>query len=102
MTDRRIPNSLQEKYLDERANYYRQVWAIEDAITALLSGNVSSYSLGNRSVTYQDIQKLKDLKEEYEGKIDELEALLSHRSARNVTTNSFLSPSCIPRNQRKL
>ena len=96
--ERAIPNSLREKYLDERAQLYALLWKIDDAVVALASGNVASYSLGNRSCSYQDIDKLKALKQDTENRIDELEALLRRASPRNVTVSTFLDPSiCLPR-----
>lgn len=98
MPTKTIPNSLQEKYDDERTTLYHLLWKIEDALLNLISGNVQSYSLGNRSLTYQNVAELKALKAETEARIEELEALLSHRAPRNVTVNSFISPSfCVPR-----
>lgn len=95
--ERQIPNTLREKYLDERAHLYALVWKIEDGVAALASGNVASYSLGNRSCSYQDIDKLKALKLDAENRIDEIEALLRGASPRNVTVSSFLDPSlCLP------
>lgn len=93
MTERTIPNSLNEKYLQERAELYALLWKIDDAIAALASGNVVSYSLGNRSVSYQNLDQIKALKRDTENRIDELEALLSHRAPRNVSTNAFICPS---------
>lgn len=96
--ERVIPNSLREKYIEDRALLYKKLWQIEDAITALVSGNVASYSLGNRSCSYQDIDKLKTLRDEAEERINEIEALLRGASPRNVTVSCFLDPSiCIPR-----
>lgn len=96
--ERTIPNSLREKYIEDRTLLYKKLWQIEDAITALVSGNVASYSLGNRSCSYQDIDKLKALRDEAEERINEIEALLRGASPRNVTVSCFLDPSiCIPR-----
>ena len=96
--ERVIPNSLREKYITDRATLYKTLWDIEDAIMALASGNVASYSLGNRSCSYQDIDKLKVLRNETEERINEIEALLRGASPRNVTVSCFLDPSiCIPR-----
>ena len=96
--ERVIPNSLREKYIDDRALLYKTLWQIEDAITALVSGNVASYSLGNRSCSYQDIDKLKVLRNKTEERINEIEALLRGASPRNVTVSCFLDPSiCIHR-----
>ena len=96
--ERVIPNSLREKYIEDRTRLYKTLWDIEDAITALTSGNVASYSIGNRSCSYQDIDKLKTLRNETEERINEIEALLRGASPRNVTVSGFLDPSiCIPR-----
>lgn len=90
-----IPNSLREKYLQEREHLYALVDKLDDAILALASGNVASYSLGNRSVSYTDIEKLKSTRNEAEDRINELEALLSGRSIRNVSVSTFLDPSIL-------
>lgn len=96
--ERQIPNSLKEKYMTERVELYNVLWSIEEGIAGLISGTVASYSLGNRSCTYQDISKLKELKAEVEQRIDELEGYLRGTSPRNVTVSSFLDPSlCFPR-----
>lgn len=96
--ERVIPNSLREKYIEDRVLLYKTLWDIENAITALASGNVASYSLGNRSCSYQDIDKLKVLRNETEERINAIEALLRGASPRNITVSCFLDPSiCIPR-----
>ena len=93
--ERHIPNTLREKYSEERIHLYNLLWTLDDAIAALASGSVASYSLGNRSCTYADIDKLKTLRHEAEDRIDELEALLRGASVRNVTVSTFLDPSFI-------
>lgn len=96
--ERTIPNSLKEKYLDERTQLYNLLWKLDDAVLALSSGSVASYSLGNRSVSYQNLDQLKALRKDVEDRIDELEAYLRGAGARNVTVSSFLDPSiCFPR-----
>ena len=91
----KIPNNLYEKYSMEREALYNLLEKLSDAILALASGNVASYSLGNRSCTYTDLDKIKGLRKETTDRIDELEALLSGRSVRNCTTSVFLDPSII-------
>lgn len=93
MTDRKVPKNLREKYLDERSRLYQLVWTLEEAITSLASGNVASYSLGNRSVSYQNLAELRAMKRDLEERIDELEGILSGRPRRNITVSTFLSPS---------
>lgn len=90
-----IPNNLYEKYSNERIALYNLLEKLDDAILSLASGNVASYSLGNRSCTYTDLDKIKGLRKETMDRIDEIEALLSGRSVRNCTTNVFLDPSII-------
>lgn len=96
--NRKIPNSLYDKYMEERVQLYNILWDIESALSALVSGNCASYSLGNRSCTYQDIDKLKILRNNTENRINELEAILRGASVRNVQVSTFLDPSiCVPR-----
>ena len=90
-----IPNSLYEKYSTERIALYNLLEKLDDAILSLASGNVASYSLGNRSCTYTDLDKIKGLRKETTDRIEELEALLSGRSVRNTYTNVFLDPSIV-------
>lgn len=89
------PTTLREKYIQEREYLYGLLSKIDDAIMSLASGNVASYSLGNRSCSYTDLDKIKALRKETEDRINELEALLSGRSVRNCTTSVFLDPSII-------
>ena len=90
-----VPNNLYEKYSNERLALYNLLEKLDDAVLALSSGNVASYSLGNRSVAYTDLDKIKGLRKETEDRINELEALLSGRSVRNCTVSTFLDPSII-------
>ena len=95
MAEIKTPTSLRDKYEKERIYLYELLSKIDDAVLALSSGNVASYSLGNRSVSYTDLDKIKGLRKETIDRIDELEALLSGRSVRNCTTSVFLDPSII-------
>ena len=90
-----VPTSLYEKYSNERLALYSLLEKLDDAVLALSSGNVASYSLGNRSCTYTDLDKIKALRKETTDRIEELEALLSGRSVRNCTVSTFLDPSII-------
>lgn len=93
-----VPNSLREKYINERLSLYALLDRLNDGISALSSGSVASYSLGNRSVSYQSLDQLKRLKAETEQRIEELEASLRGASPRSVQVSSFLDPSiCFPR-----
>lgn len=90
-----VPTTLREKYMLERERLYELLSKIDDAILSLASGNVASYSLGNRSCTYTDLDKLKVLKREAEDRINEIEASLRGASQRSVYTSVFLDPSII-------
>ena len=90
-----VPTTLREKYIQEREYLYGLLSKIDDAIMSLASGNVASYSLGNRSCSYTDLDKIKTLRKETTDRIEELEALLSGRSVRNCTVSTFLDPSII-------
>ena len=90
-----VPNNLYEKYSNERLALYSLLEKLDDAVLALSSGSVASYSLGNRSVSYTDLDKIKNLRKETEDRISELEALLSGRSVRNCTVSTFLDQSII-------
>ena len=90
-----IPNSLYEKYSNERIALYNLLEKLDDAILSPASGNVARYRLGNRTVRYTELDKIKALRKETEDRISELEALLSGRSVRNCTVSTFLDPSII-------
>ena len=90
-----IPTSLYDKFTRERIALYNLLEKLDDAVLALASGSVASYSLGNRSVSYTDLDKIKGLRKETTDRIEELEALLSGRSVRNCTVSTFLDPSII-------
>ena len=89
------PTTLREKYMREREHLYELLSKIDDAVMSLASGNVASYSLGNRSVSYTDLDKLKVLRREAEDRINEIEASLRGASQRSVYTSVFLDPSII-------
>ena len=95
MDEIKTPTSLRDKYETERQYLYRLLSKLDDAILSLSCGNVASYSLGSRSVSYTDLDKIKGLRKETEDRINELEALLSGRSVRNCTVSTFLDPSII-------
>lgn len=95
MPDIWIPTNLREKYIVERVQLYNLLAKIDEGILALSSGSVASYSLGNRSVSYQNLDALRALKRDTENRIDELEAYLRGASIRNVSVSTFLDPSLI-------
>jgi len=58
--------------------------AARQAYTALLSGQVQSYTIGSRNLTRLDLEKLKKEIDALEKEIDELTAQLSGNSRRRA------------------
>lgn len=93
MTDR--PRTLREFYESQLDDAISKLQNVEKALETLISGGAASYSLGNRSVTYNNISELKTLKSELEQEITELYARLGGRPVRCTTVNSYLCPSTV-------
>lgn len=93
-----IPRTKREKYMQERADLYAALENAQTAYNGLASGRITSYTLGNRTVSRNapDLKALTDFIQWAEGRIDELEAVLNGRSRRNVTKNVYLMPSFAP------
>ena len=89
------PKTLREKYERELETLYKDYDALTDAVSALISGRVQSYTLGNRSLTYANLKDLRALQDDITARIDAIEARLSHRPPRNVSTNIFIDPAII-------
>ena len=96
----KIPRTLRERLMMEREEAYATLSIIRNAITELVAGAaVTSYTLQNRSVsrTRADLGSLKAYASELEGRIFEIEAILSGRPQRQSTTNVYVNPTnCIP------
>lgn len=60
------------------------VTKLYEAYLALLDGEVQSYSIDNRRLTYFDLPDLKKAIEDMEKEIDELETLLEGRKPRRA------------------
>ena len=90
------PNTLREKLMNDREQLYEIKSKLFAAINELLSGAaVVSYSVLNRSVTHTraDLNSMRQNLASIDAQIDEIEAILSGRSPRNVSTYSYLAPS---------
>ena len=99
MTDYRPPATRREWLMKQRSALYK---ALEDAIKGyddLISGRISSYSLGNRSITRYapDLKTLSDFITETENKIAEIEAVLNGRPIRATSRFVYIDPSMIGR-----
>lgn len=91
-----VPKTLREKYEHERADLYALRDSMHKCYMELLSGSaVSSYTLGNRSVskTRANLSELRAALREIDAQIDEIEAILSSRPQRARTVHSYISPS---------
>ena len=92
------PTTLREKFTQERERLYALHESMSAAITELVGGAATaSYSIGNRStsVTRAGLNDLKNALRDVEARIDELEALLSHRAPRARHTHSYVQPSSV-------
>lgn len=90
------PKTLREKYTLERDALYARYDAMNAALNELIAGEATaSYTIGNRStsVTRANLKDLQDALKLIQGRIDELEALLSGRPARSISTHSFIQPA---------
>ena len=96
----KVPRTLRQRLMMEREELYETRDVIHKAIMELLSGSaVTSYVLQNRSIskTRADLGSLKAYASELEGRIFEIEAMLSGRPQRQSTTNVYVNPTnCIP------
>ena len=90
------PKTLREKYMLERDALYARYDAMNAALNELIAGEATaSYTIGNRStsVTRANLKDLQDALKLIQGRIDELEALLSGRPVRSISTHSFIQPA---------
>ena len=90
------PKTLREKYTLERDALYARYDAMSGALSELIAGEATaSYTIGNRStsVTRANLKDLQDALKAIQGRIDELEALLSGRPVKSISTHSFIQPA---------
>lgn len=92
------PKTKYELLIQRRDQLYSQLEAMESAYNDLVSGRITSYTLGNRTVSRNSVglKELYDLIRSIENQIDEIESMLNGRSPRAVTRNSYLMPSFAP------
>lgn len=76
---------MEKTVIKKRLEYYQDVYEkYQKAYLALIEGGVKAYTIDDRSLTRFDLSDIKDLLDETETKIDELEALLSGKKARKA------------------
>lgn len=93
------PRTRREVLMSERTRLYR---SLNDAMTGyedLISGRITSYSLGTRSITRYapDLKSLSDFITSTQNRIAEIEAILNGRPVRNTSRYVFIDPSMIGR-----
>ena len=93
------PRTRREWLMQERTRLYK---ALTDAIKGyedLVSGAITSYSLGNRSVTryVPDLNELSEYISKMQNRIAEIEAILNGRPIRNTSKLVFIDPTMIGR-----
>ena len=90
------PKTLREKYTLERDALYARYDAMNAALNELIAGEATaSYTIGNRStsVTRANLKDLQDALKLIQGRIDELEALMSGSPVKSISTHSFIQPA---------
>ncbi len=76
---------MDKTIIKKRLEYYQDVYEkYQKAYLALIDGGVKAYTIDDRSLTRFDLKDIKDLLDETETKIDELEALLNGKKARKA------------------
>ena len=93
-----IPKTKREKYMQEREQLYIAVENARTAYADLASGRITSYTLGNRTVSRNapDLKAISDFIEWADSRIDELEAILNGDPVRAVTRHVYTMPSYAP------
>lgn len=80
--------------LKERASLSDAISEAYNALTLLISGEISSYNLGTWTITrkQEDLDKLQAWIDSRRVRVDEIDNLLSGRSARKVSTCVYQNP----------
>jgi len=93
------PRTRREWLMRERTRLYQ---SLDDAMRGyddLISGRITSYSLGTRSITRYapDLKTLSEFITGTQNRIAEIEAILNGRPVRNTSRYVFIDPSMIGR-----
>lgn len=89
-----IYTTKRKMLLEERRSLSDDVSEAYDALTKLISGEISSYNLGQCSISRNkvDLDKLQNWIDARRVRIDEIDNILSGRSARKVSTCVYQNP----------
>lgn len=93
------PRTERERLTRMRERLCQTVESYMTAYEDLVSGRITSYSLGSRSITRYapDLKTLADEIEKLQNQIYEIEAVLNGRAKRATTKYVFTDPSMIGR-----
>ncbi len=76
---------MEKTVIKERLVFYKNVYAkYQDAYIALIDGRVKEYTIDDRSLTRFDLKDIQQILDDYEKKIDELQALLDGKKPRKA------------------
>lgn len=89
-----IYTTKRKMLLEERKALSDAVSAAYDALTGLINGDIQSYNLGTWSISRNkpDLDKLRAWLNDARVRIDEIDNILSGRSARKVSTCVYQNP----------
>lgn len=86
------------KYTDEYDHLKLAYAKARQAYSDLIDGKITSYSLGNRSITrtQADLKTMHEIMNEMLNRMSELEAILNGRPIRKTTRCVFVDPALSP------
>ncbi len=89
-----IYTTKRQMLLEERRALSEAITAAYDALTGLINGDIQSYNLGTWSISRNkpDLDKLRGWLNDARIRIDEIDNILSGRSARKVSTCVYQNP----------
>lgn len=89
-----IYTTKRKMLLEERRALSDAVSAAYDALAGLINGDIQSYNLGTWSISRNkpDLDKLRAWLNDARIRIDEIDNILSGRSARKVSTCVYMNP----------
>lgn len=94
MSEEWVYTTRRQMLLDERAALSKALESAYSALNGLISGEIQSYNLGHWSITRtkNDLDKLQKWMNDARTRINEIDNILTGRSARNVSTCVYQNP----------
>lgn len=83
--------------VEERRTLCAQVQEASNALSRLLSGEITSYNLGHWTITrsHEDLEKLQKWITAQRVRIDEIDCMMTGRAPRKVSTCVHVNPSFV-------